>query len=70
MKKKKTTVYQTKTFKLTTAQENHFQVATIILDYNHLMEINIAEDQQTEQNLKFIHKRDIADQLLKKSVSK
>ena len=52
-------------FKLTTAQENHFQLLTIVTDYKLLIKIIFAEESQTEEIRKITHKTDAADEIVR-----
>ena len=49
-------------FKVEIAQENNFQVAIVLIDYNPPIEIIFAEDHQIDEIQKLIHRMDIADQ--------
>ena len=49
-------------FKVAIAQENNFQVAIVLIDYNPPIEIIFAEDHQIDEIQKLIHRMDIADQ--------
>ena len=58
-------IYQTKTYRVTKALENHFQIAIVKMDHHPPIEIIFAKDHQIEKFHKIIHKIDIADQTAK-----
>ena len=55
-----------KTFKATTAQENHFQIATIITVHDPPIELNFTEHNQREETHEILHKTNTADQIVRK----
>ena len=52
-------------FKVTTAQQNHFQIAKVVTDHNPSIEIIFAEDHEIDKIHKIIDKIHIADQTVK-----
>ena len=62
---KKIKTYRTKVLKVRIAQENHFQIAIVIINHNRSIEIVFAEEQQIDKSHNFTRKTDIADQIAK-----
>ena len=63
--KKDLPIYQTKVFKATKAQKNHFQVAIIITGHNPLLKIIFVENYRIDKIHKNNRKIDIAEQIVK-----
>ena len=62
---KKTKIYQTKKYIVTTALVNHFQINQIIEETNHPIILVIEIDHQNKENYENSHKIDIVDQIVK-----
>ena len=62
---KKAKIYQTKTYTVTTALENHSQVIQIIHESNHHITQVIELDLQNNEIHEISHKTDIVDQIVK-----
>ena len=58
---KKIEIYQTKTFIVTIALENHYQIAQIIQEINHLITLTTEVDHQIKEIHESPHKIDIVD---------
>ena len=58
-------IYQTKTFRVKTDLENHFQIAIVTADHNPPIKKVFAEDHQVNKIHKIVHKIDVADQKVK-----